>query len=233
MATSARNPKRGREPKRGDRHGGRLSAALELAGATSPAPGFRVRAAARKSPAIRRRLMLALASAEEELMQRHADAAADFVRDTAGELPFERALSIYMRLVDVPARDRRTVAVRALALLGEAGTAEDIPSEPAARERALDRILRRVRGRQPDELRARVGNAADRARDAALAAHLHGAHDVAAALEGVVGPAEAVQYYIEAMDIRAGWAERVFHEAVGARPVQDGATKRSGRRKIA
>ena len=35
-------------------------------------------------------------------------------------------------------------------------------------------------------------------------------------LKGEVEPAEAVQAYIDALDIGPGWGERIFHEAVAA-----------------
>lgn len=196
-------------------------AARFVSGDTTAHGGVRVRFAARRTPTIRRRLMLALAAAEEELMRRHADAAADFVRETAEELPFERALAIYMRLVDVPARDRRLVAVRALSLLERELPGGVLPQHEEDRDRLVQRIARRIRGRRDDALRARVSAAAARARRAASDAYLRGAEQVVMALEGVVSRAEAVQYFVEAMDLGPGWAEHVFHQAVGHRQTDE------------
>lgn len=155
-------------------------------------------------------------------MRAHAEAAAAFVREVAGELPLERALSIYVRLLDVPSRYRKPVRTRALALLGE--------SMPEAALAGLDQpwrtslfggLVRRLRGRRRDELRERVESAASRAYDAVKAACLGGAQTVASALRGVVPAAEAVELYAESLDLDPEWASGAVQEGAaetGAAP---------------
>lgn len=173
--------------------------------------------ALRKSPAIRRRLTFALASAEDRLMRAHAEAAAGFVRGVEGELSFDRALAIYFRLVGVPRRLRRAISVQSLSALSRASAeAESAPAWCPGDESWLRQVARRLRGRRQDALRAQVGQAAAEARNRVKDVYLEGAAGIVATLAGSIPPAEAVQLYIDALEIDPGWAERIFHEAVGA-----------------
>jgi hypothetical protein len=170
----------------------------------------------RRDPALRRRLVLALAGAEERLLCTHGEVAAAFVREVAHALPLETALGIYTRLLGVPAGDSRAVAVRALARLAETPAAADlvVPSVPHD-DSPLRRLARRLGGRRDLAVRARIQRAAEQARRALRDVYLAGAADVIAALHGAAGPAEAVQVYIDALRIPPGWAEVIFHAALG------------------
>ena len=56
----------------------------------------------RRSPAFRRRVVLALAAAEERITRAYASAATTFLLDLTDDLPFDHALDIFMRLTSVP-----------------------------------------------------------------------------------------------------------------------------------
>ncbi len=173
------------------------------------------RAPYRRDPLVRRRLALALAAAEDRLLRAHGEAAAAMVRDVAHELPFEAALGIYSRLLGVPPADTRAVAVRALATLGETRTADTLAAPgPAQDTSMLSRLVRRLRGRRNDDVRARIEEAALRAHRTLREVYLAGAGDVIAALRGSTSPVEAVQVYIDALAIPPGWAEVIFHDAL-------------------
>ncbi|HEX7119680.1 MAG TPA: hypothetical protein VF212_12875 [Longimicrobiales bacterium] len=170
-----------------------------------------------RSPVQRRRLTLALATAEERLIEAHAEAARDFLRVTREEVAYERGLEIFFRLTGTPDRIREAVAVQALASLAE---------EPEVGAPMFDLsngvwglvqgIARRLRGRRAESLRLRVDRAAGRARDKIKGAYLHGASLLVDELKTEVEPAEAVQVYIDALEIGQGWRERIFHEAVAS-----------------
>lgn len=165
----------------------------------------------RGSSAIRERFVLAKAMAEERVMRAHAEAAAAFVREVAGELPLERALSIYVRLLDVPSRYRKLIRTRTLALLGESMADGALAAqEQPWRMGVFGGLVRRLRGRRREDLRARVESAASRAHDAVKAAYLGGAQTVASALRGVVPAAEAVQVYAESLGLDPEWASGAF-----------------------
>lgn len=68
----------------------------------------------------RRRLLIALARAEEELVETHVRNALDVFDATGAELELERALEIYLDAVDVAEPRSSIVARRVLARL-EAG----------------------------------------------------------------------------------------------------------------
>jgi hypothetical protein len=159
------------------------------------------------------RLQVALAAAEERVLRTHGASASRFLRAVGTEIPLNRALSIYFRLLGVPDRDRRIVRLRALAELADrtrgmehfrmAGGGGMIPS-----------FSRRIRGRRQDRLRVLVSASAAAARDAVRRAYLGGVAEVAAVLGTDAAPAEAVQLYIDALRITPPWQDRVFHEAL-------------------
>lgn len=176
----------------------------------------------RISPAQRRRLTLALATAEERLVEAHAQAAEAFLRVTDEALAYERGLEIFHRLVGVPERIQAAVAVQALTRLARRPAAPEPGFEAGAGWRgALRQMARRLRGRRADALRLRIDRAGERAREMVQGAYLEGAALVIRELKGEVEPAEAVQLYLEALEVEPGWGERIFHRAVAA--VGDGA----------
>src|SRR5690606_33506819 len=84
-----------------------LEAALALGRSTMPIK----RPPHRRSPAFRRRVVLALAAAEERITRAYASAATTFLLDLTDDLPFDHALDIFMRLTSVPPTLRHAVTV--------------------------------------------------------------------------------------------------------------------------
>lgn len=171
----------------------------------------------RGSPSQRRRVTLALATAEERLVEAHSQAAEAFLRATDGELPYQRALEIFNRVVDVPDRIQEAVAVRALAGLADrpTSTTREVAMVEGLRG-AMQQIALRIRGRRADSLRARVEKEERRARSAVEDAYLQGANLIVEELKDELSPVDAVQFYIEALGIEPGWSERIFHKAVAS-----------------
>src|SRR5688500_11378420 len=75
---------------------------------------------ARKLPeAAERRLRLAQARAEESIVRAHVDNALMFMDTLAEDLPFDRAIDTYIRVMGIPEPLASTVATRALVVLGQ------------------------------------------------------------------------------------------------------------------
>lgn len=71
------------------------------------------------SAAAERRLRLAQARAEEAVVRAHVESALTFVDTLAEELPFDRAIDTYIRVMRIPEPVASTVATRALVALGQ------------------------------------------------------------------------------------------------------------------
>lgn len=74
---------------------------------------------ARLSPSAERRLRLAQARAEESVIRAHVDNALMFVDTLAEDLPFDRAIETYIRVLGIPEPLASVVATRALVVLGQ------------------------------------------------------------------------------------------------------------------
>jgi hypothetical protein len=73
----------------------------------------------RLSAEAEQRLMLARARAEEAIVQAHVENALGFVTALEREAPFDRAIDIYVRVMNVPEPLASVIATRALVVLGE------------------------------------------------------------------------------------------------------------------
>lgn len=169
----------------------------------------------RRSPELRRRLALVLAAAEDLIIQANVEEAVLFLQATERQLGFEEALAIYFRVAGVPGRIRHAVAIHTLSRLGKGSIEEllvDTPPEGASGIRAL---ARRLRGRRRESLRQEVEAVSARARAQVRTSYLDGANNAVEMLRDVVSPAEAVQYYIDALQIGQDWADFVLHEVAG------------------
>ena len=71
------------------------------------------------SAAAERRLRLAQARAEEAVVRAHVESALTFVDTLAEELPFDRAIDTYIRVMRIPEPVASTVATRAFVALGQ------------------------------------------------------------------------------------------------------------------
>src|SRR5512146_1785650 len=107
-------------------------------------------------PAAERRLRLAQARAEESIVRAHVDNALMFVDTLAEDLPFDRAIETYVRVMGIPEPLASTVVTRALVLLGEdlvpyrrraveAQRAEEAARPPLRLNDASDNRVRAVR----------------------------------------------------------------------------------------
>jgi hypothetical protein len=71
------------------------------------------------NPSAEKRLRLAQARAEEAVVRAHVDNALMFVDTLAEDLPFDRAIETYVRVMGVPEPLASTVVTRTLVVLGE------------------------------------------------------------------------------------------------------------------
>jgi hypothetical protein len=71
------------------------------------------------SPSAEKRLRLAQARGEESIVRTHVDNALMFVDTLAEDLPFDRAIETYVRVMGIPEPLASTVVTRALVMLGE------------------------------------------------------------------------------------------------------------------
>ena len=103
-------------------------------------------------PAAERRLRLAQARAEENVIRAHVDNALMFVDTLAEDMPFDRAIDSYVREMSVPEPLASTVATRALVVLGQ----DLVPFRRRAREADQDSEDGRPRLRIGDAAEART-----------------------------------------------------------------------------
>ena len=71
------------------------------------------------SASAEKRLRLAQARAEESLIRSHVDNALMFVDTLAEDMPFDRAIDTYVRVMGIPEPMASTIVTRALVVLGE------------------------------------------------------------------------------------------------------------------
>ena len=71
------------------------------------------------NPSADKRLRLAQARAEESTVQSHVENALMFVDNLAEDLPFDRAIETYVRVMGIPEPLASTVVTRTLVVLGE------------------------------------------------------------------------------------------------------------------
>lgn len=175
------------------------------------------------SDAIRRRVELAIAVAQERLLSTHVDHALRLIQLVGQQVPFENALGIYTRMLRLSDDEARVITTRALAILGEqvdskGWTAPDTPEpEPGEDEspRSFMRNMRnRMRGRVKDELRRWVELSAARTEVAILDTHVDNAMNFVELLEKEQPPAESVELYLDALEVRESVAEVTYYLAL-------------------
>ena len=86
------------------------------------------------SPSADKRLRLAQARAEEALIRSHVDNALMFVDMLAEDMPFDRAIDTYVRVMGIPEPMASTIVTRTLVVLGE----ELVPYRRRAQDAAAD-----------------------------------------------------------------------------------------------
>ena len=103
------------------------------------------------SPTAERRLRLAQARAEESVIRAHVDNALMFVDTLAEDLPFDRAIETYIRVLGISEPLASTVATRALVILGQ----DLVPFRRRPREEAGEDVDAAPRVRLNEDAEAR------------------------------------------------------------------------------
>ncbi len=175
---------------------------------------------------VRRRVELAVAVAQERLLATHVEYLLKLIRLVGDQMPFETALGTYTRLLRLSEDESRSITTRALAIIGErrATDAEPWPEliSQADVEQAEDRgsrsfmeqIRQRLRGRVNEDLRRLVELAAARTEVAVLNTHVENALSFLELLEKELPFNEAVEVYLEALDVRDSIAEVAYYMAL-------------------
>ncbi len=177
------------------------------------------------SDAMRRRVELAVAVAQERLLSTHVGYVLRLIRLVGEQVPFETALNMYTRLLRLSEDEARNITTRALATLGERATATEAWPElvtqaevDQAQEKGsrsfVKQIRMRLRGRVNDDLRRWVELSAARTEVAVLSAHVDNALGFVELLEKDMPFTEAVELYLEALDVRDSVAEVAYYMAL-------------------
>lgn len=180
------------------------------------------------SRAMQRQIDLTTAVCQERLLATHVRHVLALVDLTSGQLPFDAALDIYVRILRLNPEQARNIGSRALASLGQRGgirevqepePAEEAPSggeeESGGRfDAVFSRVRRRIRGRVHEDLRHRINLAAARAEDAVFETHVENALIFGRALADEVPLPEAVEMYLETMLIPEGVSDVIFNRAL-------------------
>ena len=174
------------------------------------------------SEATRRRIELAIAVAQERLLSTHVDHALRLIQLVGEQVPFENALGIYTRLLRLSDDEARVITTRALAILGEqsrdmpvydaaAMEANQPPADNESSRSFLRNMRQRLRGRVKDDLRRWVELSAARTEVAILNTHVENAVNFVELLEPEMASAEAVDLYLDALEVRESVAEVAYY----------------------
>ena len=175
------------------------------------------------SETMRRRIELAIAVAQEKLLSTHVDHALRLIQLVGQQVPFENALGIYTRLLRLSDDEARVITTRALAILGEQSsdapdysraaldTAEPPASDNESSRSFLRNMRQRLRGRVKDDLRRWVELSAARTEVALLNTHVDNAVNFVELLEQEMASAEAVDLYLDALEVRESVAEVAYY----------------------
>ena len=178
------------------------------------------------SEPVRRRVELAIAVAQERLLATHVDHALSLIQLVGDQVPFENALAIYTRLLRLSDDEARVITTRALAILGErAAETESWPeliteaevknaTDEGGRRNLIKTVRQRLRGRVKDDLRRWVELAAARTEVAILNTHVENSINFVDLLEKELAFTEAVEMYLEALDVRESVAEVAYYLAL-------------------
>lgn len=174
------------------------------------------------SQPVRRRVDLAIAVAQERLLSTHVEHALELIELIGDQVPFDDGLDIYTRLLRLSEDEARIITTRALAFLGEDGNHRKNWPERMAEADAAARVGRarfglignlrqRMRGRVNEQLRRWIELEAARTEVALLGAHVENALHFVEILEQDLPFTEAVQLYLEALDVRESIGEVIYY----------------------
>lgn len=171
----------------------------------------------------RKRVELAVAVSQEKLLSTHVDHALDLIALVDQQVSFTDALEIYSRLLRLDEDEGRNITTRTLAILGEKAEQHrdwvpPEPSPPADAEESSEsgrsffgQLRNRLRGRVNEDLRRRIEFIAARTEVAVLETHVSNAMHFVDFLDSELGDREAVQLYLDALDVRDAIAEVVYY----------------------
>jgi hypothetical protein len=175
----------------------------------------------------RRRVELAIAVAQERLLSTHVDHALRLIQLVGTSVPFENALGIYTRMLRLSEDEARVITTRALAIIGEQVVDGEKPSSEWEQGRGdapppgeedqrsfLRNMRQRLRGRVNEELRRWVELSAARTEVAILHTHVDNALNFVELLEKEQPPAESVEFYLDALEVRESIAEVTYYLAL-------------------
>ncbi len=186
------------------------------------------------SRALQRQVDLTTAVCQERLLATHVRHVLAMVNLVADRLPFDDALDIYVRILGLTPEQARNVGSRALAELGKRNRMPEhkVPLEPetdddepipephegSGRPDALfSRLRRRVRGRVEDQLRGRINLAAARTEDSLMETHVENSLIFVRALKEELSEPDAVELYLETLQISEGLADVIYNRALRTR----------------
>ena len=176
----------------------------------------------------RKRVELAVAVAQEKLLSAHVDHALDLIALVNEEVSFTDALDIYTRLLRLDEDEAQNISTRALAILGKKAEQthefpkeaapqpkeEEQPEEDQSGRSIFGQFRQRLRGRVKEGLRRRIEFVAARTEVALIQTHVDNALHFVDFLEGEVNEREAVELYLDALDVRESIAEVVYYLAL-------------------
>lgn len=179
----------------------------------------------------RRRVELSIAVAQERLLSTHVEHVLRLIQLVGEQVPFENALAIYTRMLRLSDDEARVITTRALATLGEkvAGGREvwpelTTPDEEPPREKGGEKnrsgksvfnlMRQRLRGRVNDDMRRWVELSAARTEVAILHTHVENALSFVDLLEKEMANIEAVELYLDALEVRDSIAEVTAYMAL-------------------
>ncbi|HUG39080.1 MAG TPA: hypothetical protein VMM12_01275 [Longimicrobiales bacterium] len=180
------------------------------------------------SEGARKRVELAVAVAQEKLLSTHVDHSLDLIALIDEQVSFTDALEIYGRLLRLDDDDAQNITTRSLAILGEkAGDAPVVePKRPPPRPEPEDEdrepngrslfggLRNRLRGRVNEELRRKIEFIAARTEVALIRTHTDNAVQFVGILHEELEEKEAVELYLDALDVRESIAEVTYFLAL-------------------
>ncbi len=175
------------------------------------------------SASARKRVELAVAVSQEKLLSTHVDHALDLIALVDKQVGFSDALEIYARLLRLEEDVARNIATRALAILGmkaeqqkdwlaeEQVSASESEDDQDTGRSVFGQLRQRLRGRVKEDLRRRIEFLAARTEVALLNTHVDNALHFVDFLEAEINEREAVELYLDALDVRDAIAEVVYY----------------------
>jgi hypothetical protein len=172
----------------------------------------------------RKRVELAVAVSQEKLLAAHVDHALDLIALVDRQVSFTDALEIYARLLRLEEDEARNITTRTLAILGEKVEQQgdwvipepapppETEASPAETGRSVFGQLRnRLKGRVNEDLRRRIEFIAARTEVSLLDTHVDNALHFVDFLDSELNEREAVELYLDALDVRDAIAEVVYY----------------------